>query len=385
MANIKLVGNSWEAEGIFDKTQNKTQKAINSEVISKLNSTATTSAAGLMSAADKTALDTAVTNIGTMSEMGTTATTLAGGIGELNDDLSAEQAAREAADSALQGSITDEQEARESAIENINALLASIENGNTATRNYDYREFVLWKGDLYVTKTQISSGTAFSSSNLITVPDGGFNEIQSRIGNLFASYTVFDNLSDLVSALNSRLTGEFIIAKISSTFSPTFFEDNTTRTSILIINKASSNNAYYLATTQDNIAIGNISLTSGTVTVRKDLAAKSNSLQLNSSISYPAYLTTGLWRTGNDGTINLSFPCTSLKESTNYTTTSTISLNIFMPGSADQASQALNQAITNVERITTDYIVLQIAAIEGVTANRIGFFSTRTAMTITAT
>lgn len=142
MANIKLVGNSWEAEGIFDKTQNKTQKAINSEVVSKLsgieagaqvnrtytattgkptanqtpsfgdtvtvsqvtqdatgqisvtdrtieipNSTASTSAAGLMSAADKTALDTAVTNIGTMSEMGTTATTLAGGIGELNADL----------------------------------------------------------------------------------------------------------------------------------------------------------------------------------------------------------------------------------------------------------------------------------------------------------
>lgn len=32
MANIKLVGNSWEAEGIFDKTQNKTQKAINAEI-----------------------------------------------------------------------------------------------------------------------------------------------------------------------------------------------------------------------------------------------------------------------------------------------------------------------------------------------------------------
>lgn len=142
MANIKLVGNSWEAEGIFDKTQNKTQKAINSEVVSKLsgieagaqvnrtytattgkptanqtpsfgdtvtvsqvtqdatgqisvtdrtieipNSTASTSAAGLMSAADKTALDTAVTNIGTMSEMGTTATTLAGGIGELKENI----------------------------------------------------------------------------------------------------------------------------------------------------------------------------------------------------------------------------------------------------------------------------------------------------------
>lgn len=142
MANIKLVGNNWEAEGIFDKTQNKTQKAINSEVVSKLggieagaqvnrtytattgkptanqtpafgdtatisqvtqdttgqisvtdrtikipNSTASTSAAGLMSAADKTALDTAVSNIGTMSDMDTTATTLAGGIGELKGSL----------------------------------------------------------------------------------------------------------------------------------------------------------------------------------------------------------------------------------------------------------------------------------------------------------
>lgn len=142
MANIKLVGNNWEAEGIFDKTQNKTQKAINSEVVSKLdgieagaqvnrtytattgkptanqtpsfggtatisqvtqdttgqisvtdrtikipNSTASPSAAGLMSAADKTALDTAVTNIGDISNLETTATDLVGAANELKGSL----------------------------------------------------------------------------------------------------------------------------------------------------------------------------------------------------------------------------------------------------------------------------------------------------------
>lgn len=371
------------------------------------------------------------------------------------------------------------------AIGDLDTLLASTENGDTASRYYDYREFVLWKGDLYVTSTQIESGTAFSGSNLIAVSDGGFNELQSRIGNLFASYTVYYDLDDLIADINKRLTGEFIIAKVASTLASTFYEATVAKTTLCIINKASSNNAYYLAVTQDAIAIGNISLTSDTVSITKDLAIKDDvderldnlyvsgstaysslsslvtylsaratgdvviarltstlatsffqagtskqaicyiikgsssnayflaftndvlsvgnisltassinilqdiakkddSLQLCSSVTFPAYLTCGFWRTGSDGIINLNFPCTSLKESSRYTSTNTISLNMFEPGSTGKPTQVLNKTIDRIERVTPDCIVLQLAAVEGFTGNRMGFFSTRTAMTITA-
>lgn len=290
----------------------------------------------------------------------------------------------EALDS-LNGAIGTETEERETAINTVNELLAIIESGDTATQAITFRQFVLWNGALYVAKEPIAIGDTLSTTNLIAVSNGGLNEIQSRIDNLFVSgYEAYYYLSDLTEFLADRIVGELTIARIASSLASSFFGAGTSKPTVCYILKGSSTNAYFLAVTQDNISVGNINISTSSITAVQDLAVKSNVLGLNSSISYPAYLTCGLWRTGNDGTINLNFPCTSLKESTNYTTTSTISVNVFMPGSADAATQVLNAAITGTNRITTDYIVLQIAAVSGIPSNRIGFFSTRTVMTITA-
>jgi len=285
----------------------------------------------------------------------------------------------------LSDGISDEASARETAINNISELLAIIESGNVATQAITFRQFVLWNGSLYVAKQAIAVGDTLSATNLLAVSNGGLNEIQSRIDNLFVSgYEAYYTLADLTSYLSNRITGEIVIVRIASSLASSFFEAGTGKPTVCYILKASATNAYYLAVTQDNISVGNINVSNSTISALKDLAMKSDVLALNNSITFPAFLTCGIWRTGNDGTINLNFPCTSLRASTNYTTTETISFNIFLRGSTEAAGQILDAPIKGVNRITTDCIVLQIEPVEGVTANRMGFFSTRTVMTITA-
>lgn len=201
-----------------------------------------------------------------------------------------------------------------------------------------------------------------------------------KISGLEAYYS----LSSLASYLGTLNTGYMAIVRIASSAASQFFESGTSLPTLCYCLKAGATNVYFLAVSRDSASIGNINISTGTINYLYDLAIADNSLGLNSSISYPAYFTCGIWRTSSDGTINLQFPCTSLKESNSYTTTSTISINLFLPGSADAAIQLLNKSITAVNRITTDNIILQIAAENDVPINRMGFFSTRTIMTITA-
>lgn len=282
-------------------------------------------------------------------------------------------------DSFISGAKVDD------ALETLGSSTAIIENGNTATHNITIRQFVLWKGALYIASSSISSGDTLSSSNLRSITSGGLNELQSRLENMYVSaYDAYYSVSDLATYMSGRKTGDIVIARIASTAASAFFENGSAKPAICFLLKAGSTNTYFMAVQQDNVSIGNLSTSTSTITLLQDLAINNNVLSLNDSITYPAYLTCGIWRTGSDGTINLNFPATSLREGTTYTTTSTISVNMFLPGSADAATQLLNKSIADVVRITTDYIDLQLAAETGIPVNRMGFFSTRTAMTITA-
>lgn len=64
-----------------------------------------------------------------------------------------------------------------SGISEINNSLGIVEDGDTAVNNIAAGQFVMWKGVLSVASTAIASGTTLSSSNLVTVPNGGFNNI----------------------------------------------------------------------------------------------------------------------------------------------------------------------------------------------------------------
>lgn len=214
--------------------------------------------------------------------------------------------------------------------------------------------------------------------------DTALGNLEDRFDNLYISgLEPYYTIADLVSYLSNLTSGEMVIARLASSLSPTFFESGDNTPAVCYLLKAGSTNTYFMAQTKESVSIGNISTSSSTITLLQDLAIKNNSLAINDSISYPAYYTCGLWRTANDGTINLNFPATSLREGSTYTTTSTISLNIFLPASSDAATQLIDQAVIGTTRITTDYLSVQIAAVSGIPANRMGNFSTRSVMTIT--
>ena len=78
-------------------------------------------------------------------------------------------------------------------------LLGYKEEGNTASRTIASGKFVVWKGNLYKAKAAIPQGTAFSTSNLTAVGDGGFNELQTKIGAVGNT-----DLQSQVTSLNSK-------------------------------------------------------------------------------------------------------------------------------------------------------------------------------------
>ena len=49
MSNIKLKDHYWEASGVFDKVQNKTQRELNAEIPGKVDSSAVGAASGVAS------------------------------------------------------------------------------------------------------------------------------------------------------------------------------------------------------------------------------------------------------------------------------------------------------------------------------------------------
>lgn len=79
-------------------------------------------------------------------------------------------------------------------------LLGYKEEGNTASRTIASGKFVVWKGNLYKAKVAIPQGTAFSTSNLTAVGDGGFNELQTKIGAVGNT-----DLQSQVTSLNSNI------------------------------------------------------------------------------------------------------------------------------------------------------------------------------------
>lgn len=56
--------------------------------------------------------------------------------------------------------------------EKIKGDIGIVENGDVATHAIPSGYYVIWKGDLYVAKTDISSGTTLSTSNLTAKPNG---------------------------------------------------------------------------------------------------------------------------------------------------------------------------------------------------------------------
>ena len=81
--------------------------------------------------------------------------------------------------------------------EKIKGDIGIVENGDVATHAIPSGYYVIWKGDLYVAKTDISSGTTLSTSNLTAKPNG---------------------LGADVAALNSKLSYNLATATLNSEY-----------------------------------------------------------------------------------------------------------------------------------------------------------------------
>lgn len=68
------------------------------------------------------------------------------------------------------------------------AMLAYVENGNTATQSYAKGTYICWQSLLYTADTAINAGDAFYSTgvnkNLTAVGGGGLNRILDQLGQL---------------------------------------------------------------------------------------------------------------------------------------------------------------------------------------------------------
>lgn len=68
--------------------------------------------------------------------------------------------------------------------EKIKGDIGIVENGDVATHAIPSGYYVIWKGDLYVAKTDISSGTTLSASNLTAKPNGLGAEVAALNSNI---------------------------------------------------------------------------------------------------------------------------------------------------------------------------------------------------------
>lgn len=107
--------------------------------------------------------------------------------------------------------------------EKIKGDIGIVENGDVATHTIPNGYYVIWKGDLYVAKTNISSGTTLSaeSNGNLTAKSNGLGgevaELNGKVGNvgstdLQSQVTALNsnkvNTSDIVNALNNTSTNK---------------------------------------------------------------------------------------------------------------------------------------------------------------------------------
>lgn len=86
-----------------------------------------------------------------------------------------------------------------------------------------------------------------------------------------STYYSFDSIQSIVDVLTSISTGGFLIGQHDRNISNDLYATSTTYAGIIMVMKASSNNAYYLAFSRDAAAIGNISITNVSVSKKTSL------------------------------------------------------------------------------------------------------------------
>lgn len=106
--------------------------------------------------------------------------------------------------------------------EKIKGDIGIVENGDVATHAIPSGYYVIWKGDLYVAKTDISSGTTLSTSNLTAKPNGLGAEVAALNSKIATSYNVSASYNtDVISSPTIRYQkfGKVVVVSLDFTLS----------------------------------------------------------------------------------------------------------------------------------------------------------------------
>lgn len=79
-------------------------------------------------------------------------------------------------------------------VEQIKSDIGIVENGTTAMHNISSGQYVIWKGNLCIATSAISSGDTLSSSNLTEVSNGGLNALNGKINSIGDDYTLLGTI-----------------------------------------------------------------------------------------------------------------------------------------------------------------------------------------------
>lgn len=105
--------------------------------------------------------------------------------------------------------------------EKIKGDIGIVENGDVATHAIPRGYYVIWKGDLYVAKTDISSGTTLSTSNLTARPNGLGADVAALNSNAATYRNTDGKLISLSTSLNDVKTSGRYYATWQCTNTPT--------------------------------------------------------------------------------------------------------------------------------------------------------------------
>lgn len=166
---------------------------------------------------------------------------------------------------------------------------------------------------LYTTYNTLSPSVDVTAADLHAIGDGGLNSLLSRLyypiwSDMALLY--FSNMQALVDAISPIPTFGFMMAVFTGDLKTDLFNSPPSYGGIIIIYKASANNAYYLAFSREAAAVGNISITDVSVTMKSGLVSEQRSVTYTYTINAGSRVNTNLYNL-----INADMPTGAVFES----------------------------------------------------------------------
>lgn len=166
---------------------------------------------------------------------------------------------------------------------------------------------------LYIANQSLSPSVDVTANDLTPLSIGGLNDLMAQAfnpvwPNMYSLY--LNSMQELVDAISPVPTFGFMMAVFTGDLKTDLFNSQPLYGGIIIIYKASANNAYYFAYSRESAAVGNISITDVSVTMKSGLVSKQRSVTYTYTINAGSRVNTNLYNL-----INADMPTGAVFES----------------------------------------------------------------------